>query len=257
VRIAADVTAIGQDLQLELLGQDTLHAGEVALVSGDAEIGERQCRQRQQARIARRRVAPRRGQAPQLQIEAIGDGVEDFLIGGVEQHRGVAYPRDEPPPRNRRLGCRPARAEVAGSPFHHELAGEVTRIVPLHGVEVAQPAETVQRARPGRRRRAYIEGGLRMQRGDRTGEPDLAVAQLLPEARVGGAQVLRHDQELVAAAAERPAQNRNVENTRDQTPPGPVRGQPEDAQPLACCQLGQSVALWPRTEVSRQFRRTE
>ena len=64
-------------------------------MAGDAEIAVAQCDQRDQPRMAVRRVAPGGGQRDDLIGQAVGDAVVGLLLDALEQQLGIEDPRHD------------------------------------------------------------------------------------------------------------------------------------------------------------------
>ena len=167
-------------------------------MAGDRQVGERQRDEREQARIAVGRVAPGGRQQRQLAAEARRDGLVGRDIGAVEQQDRVRDPRDQPARGDRRLGA-DARSRRRSEWPIRPPDGAPSRAPPRRLAAPrlrSQPKPCSSRSQAGIGR-LDVEGRAAAQKGDRAGKPELAVLDLAPEARVGGAQVLRHDQQLV------------------------------------------------------------
>jgi len=109
----------------------------------------------------------------------------------------------------------------------------LARLRPVHRIEVTQPRESVQRPRPSFAGRNEIEGRHVVGERDGSREAELSALDLVPEARVGGAQVLRHDEKLLGGGgAELPAEGRRAEDGRDRLAPQTVCGEVRDPDPF-------------------------
>ena len=105
----------------------------------------------------------------------------------------------------------------------------MARLGPSDGIQVAQPGKAVQGPLPAFARRDEIERRHIIGVGDGAGEAELAALDLIPEARVGGSQILGHDEQLLGGGgAELPAERRRVEDRRDRLAPQAVRGEMGD-----------------------------
>jgi hypothetical protein len=94
------------------------------------------------------------------------------------------------------------------------------------GGEVAQPAEPMQRARPGDGGRSEIERRAAVELGDLACEAEVALRDLVGEARIGGSDALRHDQQLVRhRRAVAPAHQRRAQHAGERRPPRAVDGE--------------------------------
>ena len=200
---------------------------------GDAQIGERQCNERQQPRMAGRHVAPCGGEVVGLRAEAVGDDVERALVGAFQQQVGVRQPGDHAPSAHRGVEAAGARGAAMAGPVDSERPCHLARFRIFDRIEMPQPAEAVEGARPPVARRPDVERRAATEIGGAAGEAELAEFQFAPEAGVGGAQILRHDEQLVGGLwPERPANGRRGQHPRHGRPARAVEPEAGDAQAL-------------------------
>ncbi|HMO30708.1 hypothetical protein, partial [Enterovirga sp.] len=122
---------------------------------------------------------------------------------------------------------------MAHRPFGREKLRHITRFGPADRIQMAEPCEPVQRPRPAFARRDEVERRDIVGMCDGAGEAELTALDLVPEARVGGAQVLGNDEKLLGGrCAELPTERRRVENGRDRFAPQTVRGGMRDPDPF-------------------------
>src|SRR5262249_4923862 len=79
--------------------------------------------------------------------------------------------------------------------------GLLARQLAAGGAEVSEPAEAVKLARPALRWRVDLEGRLRVDLGELTGETEMSVVKLGRETRVSRPELLRGEQQLLGARA--------------------------------------------------------
>ena len=93
--IAADVSAVGQDLPLQLVDEPLGGAADVPLLSGHAERRSQQRDHRLQARHAVARIADRVPQMADLPGQAAQEAAIEPHVGFVEHQRRLAEPGDD------------------------------------------------------------------------------------------------------------------------------------------------------------------
>ncbi len=207
--IAADMAAVGKDLPLDLPAQ-TLGGGfDVARLPGDAErrVGERDGRLH--APDAAMGVADGVAQIAHLAHQAAQEAPVEPHIG-VLQHQGrLAEPGDDAPRQYVGPPCQRVPRALQRDPFVDQRAPIGAGDAGLGGTQMAQPVETEQRRRPFLRRRLHLEHRAAVADDDFAGEGEAAGIDFVGEGRIGGAQVLRRDQEpVVLEPAKRQGQQR-------------------------------------------------
>ncbi len=195
-RIAADVTTVHEKLPFDLSGEVALHVVQLPVVPCHGQVGEHKRRDGEQPRIAVRTVAPTRRQPDELRPQAARDGVVRFDVRSIEQKIGMRDPRNEPPAHHPRLPCGTSAGPLADRPLHGEPPRHVARVVITRGLQVAQPAESMQRTMPRQIGRTDLKRRAIPQRRGHAGKPHVTIAQFLPETGIGRAQILRHDQQM-------------------------------------------------------------
>ncbi len=227
------MAAVAQDLTIELVAEKTLHAPELLVVTGDTEIGEHQRGERQQPVVARRRVMPGRGEMLDLQPEAVGR----YLVGSwrraFEDEAGVGDPghnaaRDD----GVLIGTRKCRS-AAGEPIGDELAGHAMGCIAVCRAQITQPAKAVEFARPRRRRRHQRKRRVPVEVDNGAAETELPGSQLLEQARIGGAQILRDDKQLVGdGGTGKPSEHRGPHRPAHRAPSSARGGEAQQVQTL-------------------------
>ena len=109
----------------------------------------------------------------------------------------MRQPGYQPARRDGGLGGNAAIGAEANDPFERQPAARFARGFAAGGIEIAQPAEAVQLARPRGARRLDDERRAAAQKGVAPGQAELAVLHLMPEAGVGRAQILRNDEQVI------------------------------------------------------------
>ena len=252
--VAAEMPAVGQNLAFQLGCQQLLRLRELPVVAGDAQVGVDEADQGQEPGIAVGRVAPGGGEVGDLVGEAAHDGGVALVVGAIEQQARVRQPGDDAAAND--LGRPGVRAlpPAAPDPFADEQLRHGPGIGGLRGLEMAQPAEAVQSARPsgvgrlGRKRRASREVG------DEAGEPEAAGGGLVGEGGIAPAQVGRRQQQLVGRRrAIAPAQQPRAAHARQRPAPRALHGKHGEADLLAGGAAG--VGCGKRTRGAMQDRR--
>lgn len=75
--ISADVAAVAQDLALELVAEEALHAPQLPIVAGNAKVGEHERGQGKEAIIARGRIPP----GCRKELDLLAEAVRRRLVG--------------------------------------------------------------------------------------------------------------------------------------------------------------------------------
>ena len=207
--IAADVAAVRQDLPLQLLHQPPAHRLEHAGLAGDAQrrIGQRGhgLQPRQPVARARKRAA----QITDLAREVANEAPIECGLGFLQHQRRLRQPRDDAP----RHDLRPPRQRIPGplqrDPLRHQRAGVRPGDAGIGGAQMPQPAEAEQHVRPFVGRRVHFERRAAVADHDLAREGETPGVDLARPGRIGGAQVLRRDQQAVGAGRkEVPAKQR-------------------------------------------------
>src|SRR5690606_18283289 len=141
--------------------------------SSYTKVGEDKSRQREQTRIASRRIAPGCGEPDQLVAKAVGDPVVSRLIDVIQKQGSTRNPGDQPPSDDRRLPRDTASRAVLANPAEDEIHSLFTRLVRLRCAQVAQPAKAMQLPLPFGARRLQVERRAAADIGDRACEAEL------------------------------------------------------------------------------------
>ena len=110
--VAAQMPAVGQDLALQLGGQQLLRLRQLPLVAGDAQVGVDETDQGEEPGIAVGRIAPGGREVGDLVGEACHDGGVALGLGAIEQQARMRQPGDDAAADD--LGRPHVRAAAAG-----------------------------------------------------------------------------------------------------------------------------------------------
>ena len=198
---------------------------DVARLAGDAQrrVGERD--HGLHARDAAARVARGMAQIAHLADQAAQEAPVEAHIGVLQNQRRLAEPGDDAP----RQHVRPPRQRMPGAlqrdPFVDQRARIGAGDAGFRRAQMAQPAEAQQRRRPFVRRRLHFEDRAAVADHDLAGEGEAAGIDFGGARGVGGAQILRRDQEPVGLERrQRPTQQRMAVE-----PPGGCRKPPRSS----------------------------
>ena len=219
-RIAADVAAVGQDLAAEFLLEPACRlADEAGLVvdrqgkGGDGDGGE-------ELGIALGGVEEPRPQAAHLAHQRTQEAAVEAAIGRFQNERRLGDPGQHALGDDLAGKGHGRRPRLAADPVGHQRPGVLAGEGVVGGAQMAQPAEAVQIVLPGRRRRRHVEGRAAAGIDDLAGEGEDAGVDVGGDGGVGGADVLRGDDQPFrlgarpAPAGKRPAFDRGNETTR-------------------------------------------
>ena len=245
--LRADVAAVVENLPVELRDEvrsrcrsicrswpAMRQVGERQRRSATAGAGSRRAhcaRRRRGARAARPRLRGDGAVAPCRRPRAAGSR--------ATARRSAGAPRPRARQATPALGAECARSIRAPAVRPASRAASLPR-----GIEMAQPAEAVQLARPGGARRLDGERRAAAQMAMLPASPNWPSSISSPEARVGRAQILRHDEQLI---------DRGVAGTPSGRS-GPASALHRSGRPLAGLVDRQRAPCASRS-VQRQFRR--
>ena len=235
--IAADVAAVGQDLALDLGDQLLDRAAHVPRLARPCRAPHRSARSAPAA--AARRRAPRSRCGADSGPGASGcAGSGDRTASSASCRISGAWLSQEMMRRAMISGLPADRMPGAlqRDPFVDQRARIGAGDAGLGGAQMAQPAEAEQRRRPFVRRRRDLERRAAVADHDLAGEGETAGVDFAGAGAVGGAQILRRDQQPVGLARdEAPADQRMAAQPPGdaaQRPPRPGAGTAWPAPPI-------------------------
>ncbi len=211
--IAADVAAVGQDLALELVAEPLGGAADVTLLARHAE---RRVGQRDRGLKARHAVARLRRRVAQV-ADLAGEAAQEAAI---EPHRpnssstSGAWLSQEMMRRATTSGRQATGSrELQRDPLVDQRARIGAGDARFGGAQVPQPAEAEQRGRPFLGRRRHLERRAGVADHHLAGEHEPPGVDLGRARGVGGAQILRRNEQAVGLAErERPLHQRMGEH---------------------------------------------
>ncbi len=194
-RIAAHMPAIGQDLALELAGEQATGPAQIAVepLAAQARIAERnRCHE----------LLIGQGAGAHLALEGshmLPDDSQETLVEGVirpfQDQRRLADEGHEPARRDLGVAGDPLVAELRGDELVHQGAGIGLGQRRAGGAQVAQPAEAVERLAPGAARGQEREGRAPACGDGAARESEEAGIDVGRDGGIGRAQVLRREKE--------------------------------------------------------------
>ena len=209
-RVAADVPAVGQDLVVDL-GDELLDgAAHVPGLAGHAErrIGQRH--QRLHPRHALARLERGVTQIAHLAHQAAQKAPVERVVGIVQDQRRLAEPRRDASRQNFRLPAYRVPRALHGNPLVHQRPRIGAGDTGLGRAQMAQPAEAEQGRRPFVGRRHDLERRAAVADHHFAGEGEAPGVDLARARAVGGAQVLRRDQQPLGLARDEAHTNERV-----------------------------------------------
>ena len=235
--VAADMTTVGKDLALQFVGEMPRYRFQQAFLARHAQRGHGE---RDDALQARQTIACGCGGAAQVAHvpgEAAQEATVELRLAVVQEERRLAQPGHDAA----RHDVGPPGDGIDRALQHDPFVDQSARIGPrdagLGGAQVTQPAEAEQRLRPLLRRRHHLERRAAVAGHDLAGEGEAAGVDLARSRRIGGAQILRRDDQPVGAGGdEAPAHERmrveacehgaQAPARHEQREPGTVRDRP-------------------------------
>src|ERR1019366_617230 len=205
LRIAADVAAVGKNLTIDLLRkQFRAFASEVAgAFRAKAEFGERD--RGKQARFANEPAGDFTLQEQLSAAEAFHETAIEGAVGAIENHRGLRQKGEHAPRRDLRLpGRNLAWAARQAQKIIDEGAGIGARHGGVGGAQMAQPAKTRERPRPGRRYRLDLERRAAMRVDDLAAQSKIAGINVRREGWIARPYILRGDQKSLGRPPSQP-----------------------------------------------------
>ena len=152
----------------------------------------------------------------QLIAQAVGDAVVGGLINVLEQQRCVGDPRNQAASGDQRFPSHARATAVSTNPVENQSDRVIARRVLVCSPQVTQPAKPMQLALPGWAGRLQIEGRSITDEGCRPAKPEMAILDLTGKAWIGGAKLLRDDQQLIGNRRPiAPTQQSRAEQSRD------------------------------------------
>ncbi len=195
--IARDVPAVGQDLALQLVGQLSRGGANLLALVGKTERGITQRDQHLEPRQAVGDVDHGVAQITDFAGQRAQVAAVELAVGVGQHQRGLRQQRDDAAGQHVGAPAHLAGAALIAEPVFDQRAGIGAGQGGIRRAQMPQPAEAEQRRLPVLRRRLEVEDRAAVRGDDLAGEHEAAGIDFSGAGGVGGAQVLRRDEQPI------------------------------------------------------------